>query len=100
MPKPPARPGTLAKVCFVLISLTFAALGVLALVTEVVPERSTRFGMAPALFGTDAQGMGVVSLLLAGVPLLALLRNNRQAAVAGTVLVLALLTFIFTWIFG
>ena len=56
--------------------------------------------MAPALFGTDAQGMGVVSLLLAGVPLLALLRNQRQAAVAGTILVLALLTFIFTWIFG
>ena len=100
MPRPSARPGTLAKVCFVLISLTFAALGVLALLTEVVPERSTRFGMAPALFGTDAQGMGVVSLLLAGVPLLALLRNKRQAAVAGTVLVLALLTFIFTWIFG
>ena len=100
MPRPPARPGTLAKVCFVLISLTFAALGVLALFTEVVPERSTRFGMTPALFGTDAQGMGVVSLLLAGVPLLALLRNRRQAAVAGTILVLALLTFIFTWIFG
>ena len=100
MPRPPARPGTLAKVCFVLISLTFAALGVLALLTEVVPERSTRFGMAPALFGTDAQGMGVVSLLLAGVPLLALLRNRRQAVVAGTVLGLALLTFIFTWIFG
>ena len=103
MPRPPARPGTLAKVCFVLISLTLAALGVLALLTEVVPERSTRFGMAPALFGTDAQGMGVVSLLLAGVPLLALLRNQRQAALAalaGTVLVLALLTFIFTWIFG
>ena len=42
----------------------------------------------------------MVSLLLAGVPLLALLRNQRQAAVAGTILVLALLTFIFTWIFG
>ena len=100
MPRPSEQPGTLAKVCFVLISLTFAALGVLALLTEVVPERSTRFGMAPALFGTDAQGMGVVSLLLAGVPLLALLRNRRQAVVAGTVLGLALLTFIFTWIYG
>jgi len=100
MPRPSEQPGTLAKVCFVLISLTFAALGVLTLLTEYVPERSTRFGMASALFGTDAQGMGVVSLLLAGVPLLALLRNKRQAAVAGTVLVLALLTFIFTWIFG
>ena len=100
MPRPSEQPGTLAKVCFVLISLTFAALGVLTLLTEYVPERSTRFGMASALFGTDAQGMGVVSLLLAGVPLLALLRNKRQAAVAGTVLVLALRTFIFTWIFG
>ena len=100
MPRPSARPGTLAKVCLVLISLTLAALGVLALLTQVVPERSTRFGMAPALFGTDAQGMGVVSLLLSGVPLLALLRNRRQAVVAGTVLGLALLTFIFTWIYG
>ena len=100
MSRPPARPGTLAKVCIVLISLTFAALGVLALLTDVVPERSTRFGMAPALFGTDAQGMGVVSLVLAGVPLLALLRNRGQAVVTGTVLGLALLTFIFTWIYG
>ncbi|MCZ2406817.1 MAG: hypothetical protein LC097_08790 [Burkholderiales bacterium] len=83
-----------------LISLTLAALGLLALLTQAAPERSTRWGMAPALFGADAQALGVVCLLLAGVPLLPLLRSQRQAAVAGSVLGLALLAFTFTWIYG
>lgn len=52
------RPDPVARFLFALISLTVVALGVLAVVTEFAPARSTRFGMAGPLFDGDAVHRG------------------------------------------
>lgn len=58
------RPDPVARLLFALISLTVVALGVLAVVTEFAPARSTRFGMAGPLFDGDAVHFGVTMIFV------------------------------------
>ena len=73
------RPDPVARFLFALISLTVVALGVLAVVTEYAPARSTRFGMAGPLFDGDAVHFGVTIILVGLAPLGFFARTARGA---------------------
>jgi hypothetical protein len=87
------RPDPVARFLFALISLTVVALGVLAVVTEFAPARSTRFGMAGPLFDGDAVHFGVTMIFVGLAPLGFFARTARGAGWwAGGCMALALLT--------
>ena len=73
------RPDPVARFLFGLISLTVVALGVLAVVTEYAPARSTPFGMAGPLFDGDAVHFGVTMIFVGLAPLGFFARTARGA---------------------
>ncbi len=89
-----------SKLITLLISISLALLGILAIVNNYAPGRWTRFGYAVPLFGDRANLFGVVLLLLSGIPLLLLLKSAHQAILLGTLLGLALLITIFLGVYG
>jgi len=87
------RPDPVARFLFALISLTVVALGVLAVVTEYAPARSTRFGMAGPLFDGDAVHFGVTMIFVGLAPRAVLARTASGAGWwAAGCMALALLT--------
>jgi hypothetical protein len=66
------RDELIGKILFAMIGLTFFGVGLLSVITEYAPARSTKYGMAEALMGSDAVqfGLHVMSLgVLAMLPL-------------------------------
>ena len=63
----------------IIISLTVVAVGLLAVITEYAPARSTRFGMAGPLFDRDAVSLGVTMILAGLSPLGIFARRARSA---------------------
>jgi len=88
--KPPRIPVG-AKILFTLIGAVTIAVGLSAIGTEFAPARSTRFGMAGALYGSAAQHFGLTVVLVGLMPLGLLFERPRLAGAWATVAGLAAL---------
>ena len=74
-----------AKLLAVLTTLVVSGIGVLAVATHYAPERSTRYGLMPALYGAQADSFGVTIFLAGLLPLGLLLGNPRRAGWFGCI---------------
>ena len=83
------------KFLAVLISLTVAAVGMTAIITQEVTERSTRFGIAAPLFSKNAVLYGVTIVLLGLMPLALLTKTARAALIWSVCCGIAALTSLF-----
>ncbi|MDO9250762.1 hypothetical protein [Hydrogenophaga sp.] len=86
-----------AKWLFTAISVTFAALGVLAIVTEVHTGATRRQGIV-TVFGDDAVWIGQTCLLLAALPL-AVWLPARWVGKALVLWWLALMALLYAFVF-
>ena len=84
------------KLVAVLTTLVVSGVGVLAVVTHYAPERSTRYGLMPALHGAQADTFGVTIFFAGLLPLGLLLGTARRAGwfgcIVGLLMVASLLT--------
>ena len=95
----PRKQSLLVKACSIFIFLVIASLGLLALHSGYAPERYTRFGYTPPLYGRNAFLFGVILITLSLIPLLLLLKSMQQATYLGIALGLLLLIVIFGGIY-
>lgn len=84
-----------ARIVAVLMSLVVSSVGLLAVVTEVAPERSTRFGMSGPLLGDPAIWWGVVVFLAGLLPLSMLMGTARRAGWFGGIVGVLMLLVLF-----
>ena len=81
-----SRPISIAvKLVAVLTTLVVSGVGVLAVVTHYAPERSTRYGLMPALHGAQADAFGVTIFFAGLLPLGLLLGTARRAGWFGCI---------------
>lgn len=93
-PQPMKKIPPLAAACLVVLSLVTCAVGIGAMVGGYAPERSTRFGMAGALFGSQALWFGASVVVLGLLPLVVFARSPRAVAWLGAGLGLLLVATI------
>jgi hypothetical protein len=78
------------RVLSVLMTLVVSGTGLLAVITQYAPERSTRLGVARALQGAQAESFGITVFWLGLLPLALLFGSGRRAAwFGGLIAVLA-----------
>ncbi len=85
----------LVKVLAVVITLAVSGTGVLAVVSHHVPERSTRYGLARALEGAQADAFGMTVFLVGLLPLALLAGSPRRAAWFGGIVGVLVLASLF-----
>lgn len=73
------------KLLAVLTTLIVSGMGILAVVSHYAPERSTRYGLMPALEGAQADAFGVTVFFAGLLPLGLLLGSARRAAWFGCI---------------
>ncbi|MBU2286906.1 MAG: hypothetical protein KKC85_10770 [Gammaproteobacteria bacterium] len=77
------------------MTLVVSGMGILAIVTHYAPERSSRFGLIPALHGAQADAFGVTIFFVGLLPLGLLLRTARRAGWFGSVVVCLIVASLF-----
>jgi hypothetical protein len=86
---PPQKFDPLAKLLFVLISLTFVVAGAMAIITRETPPSSTRHGYVESLHGRSAVQFGMIVLCFGLIPLAVFAKTSRQAVIWAVACVLA-----------
>lgn len=76
---------TTVKLLAVLMTLVVSGTGVLAVMSHHAPERSTRYGLMPALEGAQADSFGITIIVVGLLPLALLLGSARRAAWFGCI---------------
>lgn len=83
------------KVLAVLMTLVVSGLGVLAFATHYAPERSTRYGIVPALQGAQAEAFGITIFIAGLLPLALLMGSPRRAGWFGGLVVVLVVASLF-----
>lgn len=85
------QPFVAVRIMGALMTVVFSGSGLMSVLTEYAPERSTRFGMAAPMFGEMAVSFGITIALFGLMPLALLARTPRGAGLfASACAVLAL----------
>ena len=95
MDKSPQPIPIAAKLIAVLTTLVVSGMGVMAVATHYAPERSTRYGLMPALHGAQADAFGVTVFFAGLLPLGLLLGTARRAGWFGCIVGLLILASLF-----
>lgn len=74
-----------AKLLAVLITLVVSGIGVLAVATHYAPQRWTRYGLMPALYGAQADAFGITVFFAGLLPLGLLMDSARRAGWFGCI---------------
>ena len=74
-----------AKLLAVMTTVVTSGIGVLAVATHYAPERSTKYGLMPALYGAQADSFGVTIFFAGLLPLGLLLGTPRRAVWFGCI---------------
>ena len=74
-----------AKLLAVITTVVVSGIGVLAVATHYAPERSTKYGLMPALHDAQADSFGVTIFLVGLLPLGLLLGKPRRAGWFGCI---------------
>ena len=78
-----------------LITLVVSGTGVLAVASHYAPERSTRYGLIPALEGAQADAFGITVFFAGLLPLGLLLGSARRAGWFGCIVGLLIAASLF-----
>lgn len=95
MDRPPNPIPIAVRLLAVLMTLVFSGMGILAIVTHYVPERSSRYGLVPALHDAQADAFGVTIFLAGLLPLGLLMGTARRAGWFGAVVVCLVVASLF-----
>ena len=88
----PSQPiPTTVKLLALLMTLVVSGIGVMAIATHYAPERSTRYGLIPALHGAQADAFGVTIFFAGLLPLGLLMGTARRAGWFGCIVGLLIL---------
>lgn len=76
------------KLLAVVMAIVVSSTGLLAVLSHHAPERSTRYGIMPALEGAQADSFGVTIMIVGLLPLMLLMGSARKAAWFGSLVAL------------
>ena len=89
------QPSVAARILGVLVSVVFSGTGLMSVLTEYAPERSTRFGMAGPMFGEMAVSFGITIALFGLMPLALLARTAKGAGLFASACAMLALAHLF-----
>ena len=85
-------PGKILAIC---VTVVVSGLGLVSMLSQHAPARSTRFGVTEPLDGSPAVAFGLSVFLIGLLPLMMLMKSGRAAAWFGSAVGVALVISIF-----
>ena len=83
------------KMLAVLMAFVISGTGLRAVLSHHAPERSTRYGIMPALDGVQADSFGITIIMVGLLPLMLLMGTGRRAAWFGSIVALLIVGSLF-----